>query len=203
MGNKSRWTVRQIVGLTFMDEGPISDDLISQRAERYLIAAALNDSLVSAQLGSWADRRDYLSPVACALHDAIVSLVADGAKVDGGTLCSRLREIGRLTTVGGASGIIELSNELSGTAHAQDFAAIVRESARIRRMASAAREVIHRADNAAPLADVEAAASEVAKAATADESPKGTVTLAESVDAVFDALTSGKAAPGLTTASRT
>ena len=197
MADAQRWSVVDIMGLTDIGEN-LSDDEITLRAERSLVAAALLDDRVAAVLPSLASERDYLSPVTAAIHEALCSLLATGRAVESDTLIAHLRAIGRLTTIGGAAAIGTLIDEYVSSANAEAHARIVRESAHARRMGHAAAAVTALVRKSAPVEDIERAASKVSDAAMTTHGSKA-VTMASAVESFVDRVIAGAISPGVST----
>lgn len=188
------------MGLTDIGE-TLTDDEITLRAERSLIAAALMDDRVAALLPTLASERDYLSPVAAAIHEALCTLLATGRDVESATLVAHLRAIGRLTTIGGVGAISTLIDEYVSAANAEAHARIVRESAHARRMGHAAAAVTALVRRSAPVDEIERAASKVSDAAMTINGSRA-VSMKVAVIDYLDRISSGAISPGLSTGLR-
>src|SRR6202161_3263066 len=78
------------------------------------------------------------------IYDAMLALYNESEPVDVLTVTDRLRQLGKLESVGGAAAVDELTGVVPAAGHARRYAQIVRENALLRRLLKASYEIRER-----------------------------------------------------------
>ena len=110
-------------------------------AERSLLGSILIDDEVLVDVADKITATDFYDPKHRDIYQAMVKLYQKHAPIDLLTLGNELKAVNKLDAVGGAEYLGELTNTVPSTAHAVEYAKIVREAA-IRRNLTKAGEKI-------------------------------------------------------------
>jgi len=156
-------------------------------AERGVLGAVLLDNARLAAVAAIVTPRDFYLPAHAVIFEVMLAMARRGEAVDVLTLAAALRGIDRLNTVGGLGYLGEITDTIPTTAHAEDYARIVRDDAAVRRVAIAAEAIATRTHEHHRTADVildfaTAAMSNAARRAA----PRKVVAFGEGVQEIFE-----------------
>jgi replicative DNA helicase len=110
-------------------------------AERAVLGAVLADNTLIANVAEVVHADDFSSPAHTQIFGAMLALDGRQSKVDHLTLSEELKTRGHLGSVGGPAYLMGLDQVVPVTAHAAEYAGIVRDQAVRRRLASAGRDI--------------------------------------------------------------
>ena len=188
MADGGRWGADETRGLATVDE-VLTDDEVLERAERSVLAAAMLFADVAALLPTMVRPEDFADPRLALVCAAIADVVAGGGSPDVILVADALRARNRLSTVGGAQFLAELTDGGAGQGYVEAHARIVRESASVRRAVAEAQRLLSLARGGARLEEIEAAGRKVAEAATRTDAGADLPTLADAVSDALEQLT--------------
>lgn len=148
----------------------------SPEAERAVIGAAILDEEALLEVADKVRPEDFYVQQHAILWREIISLHSQQAPIDLITLTDRLREVGELERVGGASYVSGLLDSLPDVSNAAHYAKIVRDKAVKRRLMKSAQKVLAACsmDKGEAEEAVQAAQAEIS--AIADEAHRGGLT---------------------------
>ncbi len=121
------------------EEGPGRHEDLA--AEKAVLGAVLTDNSILTDLAALVDHEDFAHPAHGQIFEAMLDLDKSSERVDHLTLAERLKQLGKLQTVGGPQYLMQLDLVVPSTANAQQYAKIVKDKAVRRRLAQAAREI--------------------------------------------------------------
>lgn len=112
-------------------------------AERSLIGCLLLDGDSFNEVTDLALRPDdFYHPQYAVIFEAIKDLSLDGKPIDLVTVCSKLKERGKLEAMGGEAFVIEILEDQASGAHVYHYATVVKESSTKRKVIKMAQRVI-------------------------------------------------------------
>jgi replicative DNA helicase len=114
-------------------------------AERAVLGAVLADNTLIASVAEVVHSDDFSSPQHGAIFQAMLKLDSTQRQVDHLTLAEELKVMGQLAAVGGPAYLMALDQGVPLTHNAVQYAAIVRDQALRRRLASVGREILEMA----------------------------------------------------------
>lgn len=196
----NRWRLGEIMGLTDMEEDPLTADALTKRAEESLLRSALVSADQAALLPTVACASDFASPAHALIFAAIGDVLASECPVSEETVIEALRSRGRLDLAGGVMALTYLTRLHVTHAHFTVHARMVREAAAIRRAATAARRVIALAESGARIGTIDEASRDIVTATAADDAVDF-IPFAEVIQRTLEHLDS-PAASGLSTGLR-
>lgn len=117
-----------------------------QRAEVALLGAVLLSSEARDALAeTGVDTDDFYVPANQTVFAAVAALANRGDAVDAVTVASHLENKGLLESIGGPGRLVELQSQTPSTSNVANYAAAVKRTARLRRLAATARAITERA----------------------------------------------------------
>ncbi|NUN15777.1 MAG: replicative DNA helicase [Myxococcales bacterium] len=111
-------------------------------AERAILGAVLLDDALLSVVLEYVKADDFYRDAHRTIFEAMCDLFDTRVPIEPLTVSERLRETGKLETVGGASYVASLLGSVTGTAAVDHYAKLVREKAMTRRMIYAASEIV-------------------------------------------------------------
>jgi len=110
-------------------------------AEKSVLASVLIDAEAILQIAEKLKPEDFYEPQHATIFEAMLTLFEERKPIDAVTLTNLLKKNKKLSKVGGATAIAELSNTLSTSANVLHYAQLVAEAGVRRQMISAAAEM--------------------------------------------------------------
>lgn len=126
-----------------MDEQKIIEKLPPQNleAEQSLLGSLLIDKDAIVKIADLLDENDFYKDNNKIIYETIKELFSKREPIDILTLSNRLEEKNKLKEIGGRTYLAHLSNYVATSSHIENYAAIIRKKATLRRLQSAANTI--------------------------------------------------------------
>jgi len=111
-------------------------------AEQSLIGAILIDKDAIIKIADMLSPNDFYREAHAALYGTILELFEKKEAIDILSLTSRLEEKKKLEAIGGRSYLVTLTNQTPSAAHVVSYAQIIQKKATLRRLISAANNIL-------------------------------------------------------------
>ncbi|MFH1047186.1 MAG: replicative DNA helicase [Patescibacteria group bacterium] len=112
-------------------------------AEQSFLGSLLVDRDAILKVADMLREDDFYKPAHGDIYEAILDLHAKREPIDLLTLANRLSEAGKLESVGGRTYLMELTTIVPTAAHVKNYAEIIQKKATLRRLQSAAGDIIN------------------------------------------------------------
>lgn len=126
----------------------------SHEAEQCLLGCLLIDPEAIYKVSDSVQGEDFYRESHRAIFDAMIDLNARHEPIDVLTLGNRLEELGKLPICGGRAYLVELANSITTAGNVAHYAQIVQKKATLRRLLSAASDIMEEGYNEAEDVDV-------------------------------------------------
>ncbi len=120
----------------------------SEDAERAVLGGILIDSEAMKRVRPLLEKDDFYHSHHNEIYGGMATLYDKGSAVDLITVAAHLRDIDRLSKIGGASCLADLSDNCASTANIEHYVRIVKDKSTLRQMVEAARDVAIQATQA-------------------------------------------------------
>jgi replicative DNA helicase len=111
-------------------------------AEQSFLGSLLVDKDAILRVADMLRAEDFYKPAHAEIFTAIMDLHAKREPIDMLTMANRLEEVGKLESIGGRTYLMELTTMVPTSAHIQNYANIIQKKATLRRLQSAAGNII-------------------------------------------------------------
>lgn len=117
-------------------------------AEKSLLSCLLIDNQGIDEISdTMLEREDFYNPRYGQIFDMVKELARENSPIDYVTICSKLRDKGKLESMGGQAFILDLMEDQVTSAHIHHYALVVKEKSSVRQIMRAATKVVEAGTN--------------------------------------------------------